>query len=94
MSMNAVIIRTTIRPSGPRLIRGRPSFRRPAEGRFPELSAREQEVLEQLAAGRSNQQIADELVISPITVRNHVSSILAKLQVSNRREAMLRYHDR
>ena len=62
--------------------------------RFPELSAREREVLEHLAAGRSNQQIADELVISPITVRNHVSSILLKLQVSNRREAMLRFHDR
>jgi DNA-binding NarL/FixJ family response regulator len=67
---------------------------RPAEGRFPELSAREQEVLGHLAAGHSNQQIADELVISPITVRNHVSSILSKLQVANRREAMLRYHDR
>jgi DNA-binding NarL/FixJ family response regulator len=62
--------------------------------RFPELSAREREVLEHLAAGGSNQQIADELVISPITVRNHVSSILLKLQVSNRREAMLRFHDR
>ena len=62
--------------------------------RFPELSAREREVLEHLAAGGSNQQIADELVISPITVRNHVSSILMKLQVSNRREAMLRFHDR
>lgn len=68
--------------------------RRPAEGRFPELSAREQEVLGHLAAGLSNQQIADELVISPITVRNHVSSILTKLHVANRREAMLRFHDR
>jgi DNA-binding NarL/FixJ family response regulator len=67
---------------------------RPAEGRFPELSPREQEVLRHLAAGRSNQQIAAELVISPITVRNHVSSILTKLQVTNRREAMLRFHDR
>jgi DNA-binding NarL/FixJ family response regulator len=67
---------------------------RPAEGRFPELSAREQEVLRHLAAGRSNQQIAGELVISPITVRNHVSSILTKLQVANRREAMLRFRDR
>ena len=39
-----------------------------------------------------NQQIADVLVISPVTVRNHVSAILAKLQVTNRREAMLRFH--
>ncbi len=58
--------------------------------RFPELSTREQEVLVQLADGLTNQQIADVLVISPITVRNHVSSILAKLQVTDRRQAMLR----
>jgi DNA-binding NarL/FixJ family response regulator len=57
---------------------------------FPQLSVREREVLEHVARGLSNQQIADVLVISPITVRNHVSSILAKLQVSDRRQAMLR----
>jgi len=62
----------------------------PLAERFPELSAREREVLEHLAEGRTNQQIADLLVISPITVRNHVSSILAKLQVTDRRQAMLR----
>ena len=67
---------------------------RPREPRFPELSAREHEVLAHLANGWTNQQIADELVISPITVRNHVSSILTKLRLTNRREAMLRYHDR
>lgn len=66
---------------------------RPAGDRFPELSSREREVLTQLAQGLSNQQIADLLVISPITVRNHVTSILAKLQVANRREAMLRFHE-
>ncbi len=58
--------------------------------RFPELSAREREVLGHLADGLSNQQIADLLFISPITVRNHVSSILAKLRVPDRRQAMLR----
>lgn len=57
---------------------------------FPQLSVREREVLDHLARGLSNQQIADLLVISPITARNHVSSILAKLQVSDRRQAMLR----
>ena len=67
---------------------------RPREPRFPELSAREHEVLGHLANGWTNQRIADELVISPITVRNHVSSILTKLRLTNRREAMLRYHDR
>ena len=60
--------------------------------RFPELSTREREVLTLLAKGRSNQDIARTLVISPITARNHVSSILSKLQVANRREAMLRFH--
>ena len=67
--------------------------RRPAEDRFPELSTREHEVLSHLAEGLSNQGIADRLVISPITVRNHVTNILAKLQVTNRREAMLRYRE-
>ena len=64
-----------------------------ARPQFPELSAREQEVLGHLAQGLSNLQIAGLLVISPVTVRNHVTSILAKLQVTNRREAMLRYRD-
>lgn len=65
----------------------------PAQPQFPELSAREQEVLGHLAQGLSNLEIAELLVISPVTVRNHVTSILAKLQVTNRREAMLRYRD-
>lgn len=67
--------------------------RSPAQPQFPELSSREQEVLGHLAQGLSNLQIAELLVISPVTVRNHVTSILAKLQVTNRREAMLRYRD-
>ena len=68
----------------------------PSEGddRFAELSPREREVLALLAVGKSNQEIARELVISPITARNHVSSIIAKLHVANRREAMLRFHQR
>jgi DNA-binding NarL/FixJ family response regulator len=65
-----------------------------AEPRAPEpvpgLSAREQEVLRLLAEGMSNAEIGRALFISPITVRNHVSSIFAKLQVSNRHQAMLR----
>jgi DNA-binding CsgD family transcriptional regulator/pimeloyl-ACP methyl ester carboxylesterase len=51
------------------------------------LSAREIEVLRLLAAGRSNQQIADELVISPNTVNRHVSNIYAKTGAANRAEA-------
>ena len=57
---------------------------------LPELSPREREVLTLLAEGMTNQQIGRALFISPITVRNHVSSILSKLQVSNRQQAMLR----
>ncbi len=57
---------------------------------LPGLTAREQEVLALLAEGLSIAEIGRALFISPITVRNHVSSIFAKLQVSNRRQAMLR----
>ncbi len=64
---------------------------RPARAEaFPELSVREREVLSHLADGLTNQQIAARLYISPITVRNHVSSILTKLKLSNRRQAMIR----
>ena len=51
------------------------------------LSQREIEVLRLLAAGRSNQQIADELVISLNTVRRHVSNVFDKTGVANRTEA-------
>jgi DNA-binding NarL/FixJ family response regulator len=57
---------------------------------FPELSDREREVLELIARGRSNIDIARELVLSPKTVRNHVSSVFTKLQVSDRAEAIVR----
>jgi DNA-binding NarL/FixJ family response regulator len=53
----------------------------------PKLTAREQEVLSLIAAGRENAEIADSLVISQHTVKNHVSSILAKLEVENRIQA-------
>jgi DNA-binding NarL/FixJ family response regulator len=51
------------------------------------ISTREVEVLRLLAAGRSNQQIADELVISQNTVIRHVSNIFGKIGVSNRAQA-------
>jgi DNA-binding CsgD family transcriptional regulator len=51
------------------------------------LSRREIEVLGLVAAGKSNQQIADGLVISASTVAKHISSIFAKLGVANRTEA-------
>lgn len=52
------------------------------------LTPREQEVLELVAQGLRNQDIADELVISVRTVKVHVSNILGKLEVSNRTEAV------
>ena len=57
------------------------------------LTQREREVLEHLAQGASNQQIAYELVIAIDTVKRHVSQILAKLDVQNRVQAVLRAQD-
>jgi len=57
---------------------------------FPELTEREREVLELLAQGLPNPIIARRLVISPKTVRNHISNIFSKLEVSNRSEAIVR----
>jgi NarL family two-component system response regulator LiaR len=53
------------------------------------LSEREMEVLKLLARGLSNNDIAEQLVISQATVRTHVSSILAKLQLASRTQAAL-----
>jgi DNA-binding NarL/FixJ family response regulator len=60
---------------------------------FPQLTAREREVLDLVAAGRSNAQIAATLYLSPKTVRNNVSNVLAKLQVADRAEAIIRARD-
>ena len=57
---------------------------------FPELSEREHTILELIAQGRKNAEIAAELVLSEKTVRNHVSNILGKLQVADRAQAMVR----
>jgi DNA-binding NarL/FixJ family response regulator len=65
-----------------------------AQGRsqpvFPELSPREQEILNLMADNLSNQAIAERLGIQVKTVRNHVSNICTKLQVADRTEAILR----
>ncbi len=55
---------------------------------FPELTGREYEILTLIAQRKSNAEIAACLVLSPKTVRNHVSNILSKLQVADRTEAM------
>ena len=57
------------------------------------LSEREQEVLQLLAGGASNQEIATALVVTPGTVKLHVSHILSKLGVNSRTRAILRARD-
>lgn len=57
---------------------------------FPDLTEREHEILELIAAGRSNGEIAQRLAISPKTVRNHVANVFNKLQVASRSQAIVR----
>ncbi|WP_033441615.1 response regulator [Saccharothrix sp. NRRL B-16314] len=57
---------------------------------FPELTTRERDVLRLMADGRGNTAIARSLVLSPKTVRNHVSNILRKLHVADRAQAVSR----
>ncbi len=60
---------------------------------FPELTGREREILDLIARGRSNADIAGRLYLSSKTVRNNVSNILSKLQVASRAEAIVRARD-
>ncbi len=53
------------------------------------LTPREMEVLQQLAFGKTNEEVADVLHITVKTVKNHVSSILSKLEVTDRTQAVL-----
>jgi two-component system, NarL family, response regulator LiaR len=74
-------------------------FRRPAAQAFETntramtslgISDREFEVLQQLAAGRSNKEISAKLNVSPNTVKTHVANLYGKLEVKRRTEAVLR----
>jgi DNA-binding NarL/FixJ family response regulator len=64
-----------------------------AQEPFGELTAREREVLDLIAAGARNAEIARRMSIAPKTVANHVSAIFAKLQVADRGEAIIRARD-
>ncbi|RNI23309.1 DNA-binding response regulator [Flexivirga caeni] len=66
------------------VVRGAPAG---GAGRIDELTAREREVLTLLARGWSNRRVAEELFIAENTVKNHVRSILDKLQLGSRTEA-------
>jgi len=68
----------------PQEVAARLAQRLPAE----ELSEREMEVLKLIVRGRSNKEIADQLRISESTVKNHVNSLLSKLQVQDRTQAV------
>jgi DNA-binding NarL/FixJ family response regulator len=60
---------------------------------FPELTDREREILDLIAAGHGNHEIARRLVLSEKTVRNHVSAILTKLQYPDRATAIVKARD-
>jgi DNA-binding NarL/FixJ family response regulator len=62
----------------------------PPSEEFPELTAREVEILDLIARGMNNREIASRLYLSPKTVRNHVSNVFLKLQVADRAQAIVR----
>jgi DNA-binding NarL/FixJ family response regulator len=57
---------------------------------FPELTPREHEILDLIAQGLTNGAIAEKLVLSSKTIRNHASNIFSKLQVATRSEAIIK----
>ena len=60
---------------------------------FPTLTEREREVLVLIAQGRSNPEIAQQLILSVKTVHNYVSNIFSKLQVADRAQAIIKARD-
>ena len=82
---DAVSGRSTLSPEAARVLI---QATRPTKQPSCDLTEREMEVLNLVVQGHSNQQIADALVISIATVKAHISSILSKLQVSSRAEAI------
>jgi NarL family two-component system response regulator LiaR len=82
---DAVSGRSTLSPEAARVL---VQATRPTKDPLVDLTEREREVLNLVVQGQSNRQIADAMVISIATVKAHVSSILSKLQVSSRAEAI------
>ena len=65
-----------------------------ADVAFPDLTDRERTILDLLAQGKRNAEIAAEAYLSPKTVSNHLTSVFAKLQVAGRGEAIVRSGNR
>jgi DNA-binding NarL/FixJ family response regulator len=65
----------------------------PSRAAFPELTERERQVLDLIARGHTNRQIARQLVLSEKTVRNHITHTFIKLQVTDRTAAAVRARD-
>ena len=60
---------------------------------FPELAVREREILDLVAAGLGNAAIADRLALSPKTVADYLTSVFARLAVTDRSQAIVRARD-
>lgn len=60
------------------------------KAKFPELTERELEILHLISQGLNNTEIAQKLVLSPKTVRNHITNIFSKLQVADRSQAIVK----
>nr|WP_276561166.1 response regulator transcription factor [Bacillus paramycoides] len=80
---------TNFHPKVTPALLGRPAVKKEKENPFSMLTKREQEVLREIAKGRSNKEIAAELYITEQTVKTHVSNVLAKLEVDDRTQAAL-----
>ena len=76
-----------------RVLAGRSARSAPDPRAFPHLTSREREILDLLASGLTNGAIAERLVLSDKTVRNHVSNIFAKIHVTDRAAAVARARD-
>jgi len=85
-------------PAWPKLLEAMVEFYPPAQaaGRegFPNLTARERDVLELIAQGLDNAQIAARLTLSEKTVRNNITHIFDKIEVENRAQAIVRARER
>ena len=86
----AAKLRQELRDQGVRVTRGKGRKTRAHAGG---LTARQAEVLELLAEGLSNGEIAERLFVSPRTVEHHVSAVLTKLDAPTREEAVSRARD-